>query len=377
MAERRGRPWWRVWGLPLGVGRLAVIAVVLGLLWWQAPAFYDNIDPDTQATATATTRAGILAVFAATVAALGATVALVETRRANLAADQRERYSKAIDQLGTPGDDRVDVRLGGIYSLQRIAEDSERDLPTVVEVLSAFVRGHGQGPEDDSEEALERHRPPPDVEAALRVIGRAHSTERQSHINLRGTHLERAYLKDAHLAGADLTNAKLTRAKLPSATLTKADLIDADLTRADLTEANLAKADLTRADLTGADLFDANLTRAHPYGANLTEANLAHTNLTRAILFGADLPDTNLTGAKLTDANLTGADLRGADLTRAELTRADLTRADLTGADGLTQRQLETALGDEATRLPEGLTRPGPWPSDTDDASAGTGGKPG
>jgi hypothetical protein len=48
-----------------------------------------------------------------------------------------ERYTKAIEQLGS---DKLDVRLGGIYALERIAADSERDHPTVVEVLSAFVR---------------------------------------------------------------------------------------------------------------------------------------------------------------------------------------------------------------------------------------------
>src|SRR5829696_7633641 len=50
-----------------------------------------------------------------------------------------ERYTKAIEQLGS---DKLDVRLGGIYALERIAVDSERDHPTVVEVLSAFVREH-------------------------------------------------------------------------------------------------------------------------------------------------------------------------------------------------------------------------------------------
>ena len=52
-----------------------------------------------------------------------------------------DRYAKAIEQLGN---DNVDVRLGGIYSLEQIAADSsrDRDQATVVEVLSAFVRVH-------------------------------------------------------------------------------------------------------------------------------------------------------------------------------------------------------------------------------------------
>jgi hypothetical protein len=43
----------------------------------------------------------------------------------------------------------VDVRFCGIYALQRIADDSSRDAPTIVQVLCAFIRGHGRGPDDD------------------------------------------------------------------------------------------------------------------------------------------------------------------------------------------------------------------------------------
>jgi hypothetical protein len=50
-----------------------------------------------------------------------------------------ERYAKAIEQLGS---DKLEVRIGGIYALERIARDSARDHPTVMEVLAAFVREH-------------------------------------------------------------------------------------------------------------------------------------------------------------------------------------------------------------------------------------------
>lgn len=46
-----------------------------------------------------------------------------------------DRYAKAIEQLG---DDRLYIRLGGIFALERLGVDSPRDHPTVVEVLSAF-----------------------------------------------------------------------------------------------------------------------------------------------------------------------------------------------------------------------------------------------
>ena len=59
-----------------------------------------------------------------------------------------DRYTKAIEQLGS---DKLDVRIGGIYALERIARDSPRDHPTVMEVLTAFIREHSH-----------EQRPPPD-----------------------------------------------------------------------------------------------------------------------------------------------------------------------------------------------------------------------
>jgi hypothetical protein len=53
-----------------------------------------------------------------------------------------QRYTTAINQLGS---DTEDVRLGGIYALRRIMNSSPIDQPTIVSVLSAFVRNHPPG----------------------------------------------------------------------------------------------------------------------------------------------------------------------------------------------------------------------------------------
>ncbi len=54
-----------------------------------------------------------------------------------------DRYTKAIEQLCS---DKLDVRIGGTYALERVARDSTRDHPTVMEVLAAFVREHSREP---------------------------------------------------------------------------------------------------------------------------------------------------------------------------------------------------------------------------------------
>lgn len=78
-------------------------------------------------------------------------------------------------------------------------------------------------------------------------------------------------------------------------------------------------------------------------------------------LSGADLRGADLRGALLLGANLRGANLRSADLLGADLRGADLAGADFTASLFLTQAQVDAAVGDAATRLPEPLTRPSHW----------------
>ncbi len=253
-----------------------------------------------------------------------------------------DRYTKAIEQLGS---DKLDVRIGGIYALERIARDSARDHPTVMEVLSAFVREHSREdwPPPDPNRRKQERSTRPDVQAALAVVGH----------------------------------------RDPATGIRPIDLTGANLTGANLTDADFSGASLVRANLVGAYLVHANLTGTHFTGANLAGANLSHTNLVGAYLLHANLTDrADLTDANLTDADLTGADLTGAGLIRAKLTHACLIKANLTGAN-LTSANLTSANLTDArlnrARWPRKAAVPKGWVLDTDSgllAAAGTGSGP-
>ena len=237
-----------------------------------------------------------------------------------------DRFTKAITQLG---DTNLAIRLGGIYALERIAEDSASDHWSVMEVLTAFVREYSHGratspwawlsmlfAEDQSAEDRAKSQPPADIHAILTVIGRRTRTfgnGETEHLDLRNTHLQGAYLTGAQLQEAFLG------------------------------EAQLQGAWLTGAQLQGAVLAGAQLQGAALWGAQLQKANLGEAQLQGAILAG-----TQLQGAYLGEANLRGAQLR---------------EADLTGVKNLTQDQINQACIDDKTTLPEGLTRPAPCPT--------------
>jgi uncharacterized protein YjbI with pentapeptide repeats len=374
------------------------LGVLFVLVWWLVPPLlYRRVGagPDAQLRAINDTRTALLAGLIG----LAALLAFWLHRRADRNA---ACYAQAIEQLAS---DTLDMRLGGLYGLERLAKDSGRDHPMVMEVLSAFVRAHSDpGPtlpervgimpdtlarangraadeqQPDARQPQQRPNPTVDVRAALTVLGRLPSrpdVDRADLSNvylaaaalagtkLAGFRLVGANLNEADLAGADLERAQLQRATLKGAWLQKASLREANLQAAHLEQSDLEQADLQDADLrgiwlgranlagtnlAGADLGRANLAKANLQGADLREANLGEADLRGASLRGAWLEQADLAGANLSRADLRGAYLSEADLREAGLKGANLNGVDLTGVVGLTRAQLEVALRNLETR---------------------------
>ena len=131
--------------------------------------------------------------------------------------------------------------IGGIYALERVARESAKDQPTVMEVLTAFVRQYSpkQWPETGSGRWTR-----PDVQAAVTVVGRRAA---KRDIRDRPIDLYRAVLVSANLNGANLRGATLRGATLRGADLRGAILVDADLRGVTLRDARHSGADLTGA----------------------------------------------------------------------------------------------------------------------------------
>lgn len=144
-----------------------------------------------------------------------------------------------------------------------------------------------------------------------------------------------------------------------------------DLSGANLSAGLYRKGKLFGANLSGADLRRSNLSEADFHASNLSGADLSKTNLSKANLNNAILTSAELAKAVLKGASLREADLNGADLEKADLSSADLTGATLKGTKliktnlqsvtGLTQAQVDEALGDATTDLPAGIRRPSAW----------------
>ena len=140
----------------------------------------------------------------------------------------------------------------------------------------------------------------------------------------------------------------------------------ADVVRAEIEDLTTAGPEtLLRADVdalherVGGLLAEASarVRRPWPGAQDRTRADLAGRRL------AGDHRGWTFRGALLIAADLRGADLRGVDLLGADLRDTDVRGCDLSTALFLTQPQVNGAIGDPATTLPDGLSRPARWES--------------
>ncbi|MEU8641871.1 pentapeptide repeat-containing protein [Streptomyces sp. NPDC048674] len=247
-----------------------------------------------------------------------------------------DRFSRAVDQLGS---DKLDVRIGGLHALWRIAEQSARDREAIISIQAAYLRTHLPWPPDGPgspaadvpiNDIAPLETRAADAQVALTALGVLCRQREQSWVNLSITDLRRADCDGLWFPEVNFDRACMEAAGLYHANLTQASLVSVNLRHADLTTAILRRARCVLADLRAAKLVE------------------------------TDLRDTDFTETDLREANLRKANAQGAVFHRADLRMADLRGTDLRTAN-LGEARLTGALASEHTR----------WPADFDHTAAG------
>jgi hypothetical protein len=307
-----------------------------------------------------------------------------------------DRISKAVEQLGEEKTVKrdagevtvpnIEVRIGGLLSLERIAQDSTqndkgRDHVRVMEILCAYVRQNAPAseardfplpeweplPDDATEEARAAHEawrearfgdtdipvpgpnaydwarslpgPRADIALALQIIGRRSPEQRLVEARWGPTaSADAAWVFDTpcpelpepeddapHGTEAlDAFTAKLDawKARIDGYEGYRLDLRGTNLQGADLSGLTLSGSDLTEARMDGADVFEARMEGAELYRAWMTGADLAE-----ARMMGADFEEALIEGADLSLVRMEGAALSGALLDRVLLLAAQFSPA--------------------------------------------------
>lgn len=233
-----------------------------------------------------------------------------------------ERFSSATVNLGS---DQVAVRLGAIFSLERLARDSPADQSVIMETLSAFIRQNSSTQDGncvtprfiaDGAGTVRLYpdgmvpEPKSDSQAAISVIGRR-NTNFDSSVELD--------LTDSCLVNFSLKG-NFARVDFSRSNLSFVGAIGTDFSCADLGVSTLQYAVISESNLTGASFQGSDLTEAVADGANFNSTNLMLTTLTRTALFGAKMRHVNFIGANAEAAKMVESTNIGGDkLAPAEL----------------------------------------------------------
>jgi hypothetical protein len=213
-----------------------------------------------------------------------------------------ERYTRAIEQLGAVRTDRngqtepnIEVRLGAIYALERIAQDSPRDHWPIMEVLTAYVRQNAPIPKDllpqeQISEAAKNRRlselmpkikkgPPTEIQAILTVLGRrrrGHRCEREgqrldlTRCDLRGANLSGIMGRRAHFEKARFNGSHLEGTNFWCAHVERASFIQAHIEEANFKQTHVERATFFRAHVIGTSFNQAHVERAIFFTDGLT-----------------------------------------------------------------------------------------------------------
>ena len=275
----------------------------------------------------------------------------------------------------------LEVRIGAIYALERIAQDSARDHVQIMEILCAYIRENAparEAPTWPELEMLESEQDEPlekgwearladfrtrqkamidgvicrtDILAALSVIGRRTAHQRQ---------LEAAWGTENETAPFTFDN------DYPDA---KTMLPDDDHDPKALAQFEAEKdtwdaeahgykgyrLDLRDTNLRGADLSDLNFTGAKFQGAQMQAANLEAAQMQGAILCDAHMQGADLNEARISsDTDLTAVIFQGAAVRFVDFT--NLAKISPHFAD---------LFGDGSVTLPKGMGKtdwPAHWP---------------
>lgn len=210
------------------------------------------------------------------------------------------RYTEAVAQLGS---DSIAIRLGGVYALERIAEDSRRDFGVILNVLAAFARLDGK-----TRNQLQSQRPE-DVTATLLVVLRMLRRRNSERVDLSGVDLSRLDLDDIDFRDVVLVAARFADAHLSNVNFSGVDLTSARFAGSTLADVNFSGATLVDADFVNAKAPHGNFRGAHAITASFNRISASFADFTDADLRGANLEDGEFTGALFVGANLDGAAL--------------------------------------------------------------------
>ncbi len=254
----------------------------------------------------------------------------------------------------------LEVRIGGLYALERIARDSSEDRITVMEILCAYIRENCKPdtsclPADDAswEEWLKwdtdsRPEMRSDVNAAISVINHRGKVQQE---------FERAHGFILDLNGVDFRGLNIDLKSFSHSNFKNAKLQGASITDSDIQDSAFIGTKLI-----GARFFNTNLSGSAFLGCRFDFAAFGRAKLNSTIYSACHFPHTSFAETKLRGAEFSGfcywnniTNFRNADLTGTSFHHMQMlhSRNRSKPVEMLSQSQMLSCFGDTTVKFTE------------------------
>ncbi len=196
-------------------------------------------------------------------------IALRQSKIAQQQADTAEqglitdRINKAVESLGKLNQENkpvLEVRIGALYALERIAQDSIDDHVRIMKIICAYVCVNSPFINKATKTKIVSD----DIRVALNIIGhRDKWTEDERHLNKEKKENYRLDLRHCNLNNIELYSADLSGALFSGGTLR-----DAILVRVNFNDASFFETDISDADFQDSDMTNINAQETYAHTGN-------------------------------------------------------------------------------------------------------------
>jgi uncharacterized protein YjbI with pentapeptide repeats len=194
----------------------------------------------------------------------------------------------------------LEVRIGAIYSLERIAQDSLRDHWQIMEIIATYIRQSTSIYEMGDQERKKRARE--DIVAALTVIGRRSEKQRKSEfqadrglIDLDECYLAGFYAKNLNFERTSFCGSFLSNGHLENTGFKNCNLDECSFKETNIVECHFDRSSAVGANFAGTGFYSGSFKRINFIGAKFKNSYISQTLV--------DGPLANFSGSNFVRAN--------------------------------------------------------------------------
>ncbi len=243
----------------------------------------------------------------------------------------------------------LEVRLGAIYALERIAQDSERDYSVILEILCAYIRSNAPSSGAQKIEIDKNIHPalatkeikqevskivPPkiDIQAAMETIGRRNvlfDKPTRKRLDLRFCNLQ-----SINLQGLNFEGAMISGSKLDGATFIRCNLDNISGTPKEYSQSFNS---------------DGDVSISHIDPTSMIRTHIIDCSMERVSLSGCQFDGSLIRNTDMNTSYLIGCSFRWVRFEHSGFSKSTIGCADLRFASGLNETDLMNVLGDRGT----------------------------